>query len=267
MTGLLVPILGGLLLLGLGSIPESTLLEYGFRRRAGQLAAILGGALGMLLLGWLDDKHELSPPVKFGGQLLIAVAVAVSGIRITLFVESLPFSYLVTVLWILTLTNAFNFMDNMNGLCAGVGAICAWTFAWSAAVQGQYLVALLAWLACGALAGFLPYNFPKASSFLGDAGSHLVGYLMAVLAILPHFYEPDAARRWAVIRPLVILGVPLADLVWVVLLRWKRGQPFYIGDTNHLSHRLVKRGWSRAGAVLLIWLFSAALGGVSFFLG
>src|SRR5262249_42501550 len=164
--------------------------------------------------------------------------------------------YTITILWILTVTNAFNFMDNMNGLCAGLGAVGAWYFALSAAAQGQYLVALLALAACGALLGFLPYNFPRASIFLGDAGSHLVGFLLSVLAILPHFYSKQNPRPWAVLSPLFILAVPLIDLGWVVLLRWRAGQPFYIGDTNHLSHRLVRRGCSKPAAVLIIWLMA-----------
>lgn len=245
--------------------PEtSDLLQYGLRRRAAQLVAIFFGAAAMFFLGWLDDKHELKPAVKFSGQLLIAALVAASGVRITLFVPSALFSYAVTILWILTVTNAFNFMDNMNGLCSGLGAICAWQFALSAALQGQYLVASFALMICGALLGFLPYNFPKATAFLGDAGSHLVGFLLAVLAILPHFYSREHQNAWAVLTPLLILAVPLADLVWVVILRWRIGKPFYVGDTNHLSHRLVRRGLSRARAVAMIWLIAAAVGSIGF---
>lgn len=246
--------------------PGMNLLAHGLGRRAVQLATILAGALGMVVLGWLDDKHELRPAVKFGGQLLIAGLVAASGIRITLFVPSAVFSYVVTILWILTLINALNFMDNMNGLCTGLGAIGAWFFALSSGIQGQYLVTLLALLTCGALLGFLPYNFPKASAFLGDAGSHLVGYMLAVLAILPHFYSSEHRHAAAVLSPLLILAVPLVDLVWVVLLRTRMGRPFWIGDTNHLSHRLVRRGLSKADAVLLIWLLAAAGGGLALLL-
>jgi UDP-GlcNAc:undecaprenyl-phosphate GlcNAc-1-phosphate transferase len=235
------------------------LLRYGLGRRALELAGIFLGALGMLWVGWLDDKRELRPRAKFAGQFLIAALVAASGARITLFVPSLIFSYAVTILWILTVINAFNFMDNMNGLCAGLGAIGAYHFALIAAADGQYLVALIAFLTFGALLGFLPYNFPRARAFLGDSGSHLVGYLLAVLAILPHFYSVQHPRRWAVLIPLLVLAVPLVDLVWVVLLRLRIGQPFYQGDTNHLSHRLVRRGFSCTQAVLLIWLAAAAL--------
>ena len=235
------------------------LLEYGLGRRAIELAGIFLGAFGMLWVGWLDDKRELRPRAKFAGQFLIAALVAASGARITLFVPSLIFSYAITILWILTVINAFNFMDNMNGLCAGLGAIGAYHFALIAAADGQYLVALIAFLTFGALLGFLPYNFPRARAFLGDSGSHLVGYLLAVLGILPHFYTVRHPRRWAVLIPLVVLAIPLADLLWVVLIRWRLGQPFYQGDTNHLSHRLVRRGLTRTQAVLAIWLAAAAL--------
>ena len=285
MTGLLVPTLiaclglwvrgGSMSLSGGSDAAQSTehttmrlslvdpgtmyLLKYGLERRAVELAAIFVGALGMLWVGWLDDKRELRPGVKFAGQLCVAALVAASGARITLFVPNVVFSYGVTVLWILTLINAFNFMDNMNGLCAGLGAIGAVHFAILAAQAGQYLVALIAFLIFGALLGFLPYNFPRARAFLGDAGSHLIGYLLAVLAILPHFYTVKHPRRWAVIFPLLILAIPLVDMVWVVALRWRTRQPFYQGDTNHLSHRLVRRGLSRTQAVVLIWIMAESL--------
>ena len=235
------------------------LLQYGLGRRAIELAAIFLGAFGILLVGVLDDKHELRPRTKFAGQLLIAALVAASGTRLTLFVPSVIFSYAVTILWILTVINAFNFLDNMNGLCAGLGAIGAQHFAFIAAADDQYLVALIAFLTFGALLGFLPYNFPRARAFLGDAGSHLVGYLLAVLAILPHFYTVRHPRQWAVMIPLLVLAVPLLDMVWVVVLRWRLGQPFYQGDTNHISHRLVRRGLSRWQAVVVIWVAAEAL--------
>lgn len=236
------------------------LLGYGLGRRAIELAGIFIGALGMLWVGWLDDKHELRPAAKFAGQLCIAGLVAACGVRITLFVPNTLFSYAVTMLWILTVVNAFNFMDNMNGLCTGLGAIGACHFAIIAARDDQYLVALIAFLTLGALLGFLPYNFPRARAFLGDAGSHLVGYLLAVLAILPHFYTLHNPRKWAVLIPLLILGIPLADMAWVVILRCRMRRAFYQGDTNHLSHRLVRRGLTRAQAVLLIWAAAVALG-------
>jgi UDP-GlcNAc:undecaprenyl-phosphate/decaprenyl-phosphate GlcNAc-1-phosphate transferase len=267
MTGLMAALLAGAFV-ALVSRRTSVagLFEYGLSVRAVRLMCLTVGAFGMLFIGLLDDKTELTPAVKFGGQLVVALVVAAAGIRITLFVPSLLFSFGITALWILTVVNAFNFMDNMNGLCAGLGAIGAGWFGLIAAGQGQYLVAAMAFLTTGALLGFLPFNFPRATAFLGDAGSHLTGYLLAVMAILPHYYTHKHPRPWAVLTPLLVLAVPLGDMVWVVLLRWKSGKPFYIGDTNHLSHRLVRRGFTPAQAVALIWLLAAAAGALAFLL-
>ena len=275
LAGILIPLAAGLLLAHSGYYPAidsgawladssaSELLQHGFQRRGWQLLALFAGANGMTLLGFLDDKFELRPRNKFIGQLFIAGLTAVAGIRITLFVDNLFFSYAITILWIITIANAVNFLDNMNGLCAGLGIVATWCIGLQAMTQVHYLVASISFLACGALLGFLPYNFPRASVFLGDAGSHLTGYLLAVLAILPHFYSAQNPHPWAVLSPLLFLGVPLLDLVSVVYIRWRKGQPFYIGDTNHVSHRLVRRGLSPVLAVLLICLLAALLGALA----
>lgn len=265
LTGLLVPLAAAVVALKFGrtEINQAAALDYGLHKRAAQVIAIVAGAIGMTLLGWLDDKHELRPLPKFGGQLAIAALAAASGVRVTLFVPSVVFSYAITILWLLTVINAFNFMDNMNGLCTGLGAIGAFFFGAIAAASGQYLVALIALLMCGALLGFLPHNFPDARAFLGDSGSHLVGYLLAVLAILPHFYTRQHPHPFAVATPLLVLAVPLLDLAWVVLLRTWMKKPFYLGDTNHLSHRLVRAGLSQTRAVLLIWLLAVLLGALA----
>ncbi len=238
-------------------------LSYGLDRRAFQLLAIFAGAAGMVALGAWDDLRELRPSIKFCGQFLIALLVAAAGVRVTLFVPSLLFSYAITILWILTVTNALNFNDNMNGLCGGLGLIAALVFGLLAARSGQYLVGSLAFLTAGALLGFLPYNFPRASVFLGDSGSHLVGFLLAVLAILPHFYSAKLTHpsRLAVFHPLLVLGVPLLDLASVVWIRTRAGKPFWIGDNQHFSHRLVRTGCSRPAAVLIL-LTAAAAGGL-----
>jgi len=183
--------------------------------------------------------------------------------RITLFIHSDIFSYAITILWILTVINAFNFMDNMNGLCAGLGAIGATLFAIIAAANGEYLVATIGFLMCGALIGFLPWNFPNARAFLGDAGSHLVGYLLAVMAILPHFYTRLNPHPLAVLAPLLVLAVPLLDLAQVSGFRTLRRKPFWVGDTNHLSHRLVRAGLSRTRAVLVLWLAAVVIGSLA----
>ena len=238
-------------------------IAHGLDRRAIELGVLALGAVAITLLGWLDDRHELKALPKFIGQILIAIAVASACKRITLFVHSEVFSYAITILWLLTVINAFNFMDNMNGLCAGVGAIGSFIFALVAAANGEYLVAITGFLMCGALAGFLPWNFPNARAFLGDAGSHLVGYLLAVMAILPHFYTRQNPRPLAVLAPLFVLAIPLLDLAQVSLFRTFNKKPFWIGDTNHLSHRLTRMGLNRTRAVLLLWLAAALAGTVA----
>jgi len=262
LTGILLPLGAGAILLKLNVVQVSAAASilHGLDRRAVELGVLALGAVAITLLGWLDDKHELKALPKFIGQLLIAVAVAAACKRITLFVHSDVFSYAITILWLLAVINAFNFMDNMNGLCAGLGALGAFHFALIAAAKGEYLVAITGFLMCGALVGFLPWNFPNARAFLGDAGSHLVGYLLAVMAILPHFYTRQEPHPLAVLAPLLVLAIPLLDLAQVSLFRTLNQKPFWIGDTNHLSHRLTRAGLSQVQAVLILWLLAAVLG-------
>ncbi len=264
LTGILLPLAVGAILLKLGIVKISSagLIVHGIDRRAIELAVLAFGAVAITILGWLDDKHELKALPKFIGQFLIALLVAAASKRITLFVHSEVFSYAITILWLLTVINAFNFMDNMNGLCAGIGAIGAFIFAFIAATNGEYLVAITGFLMCGALVGFLPWNFPNARAFLGDAGSHLVGYLLAVMAILPHFYTKHNPRPLAVLAPLLVLAIPLLDLAQVSLFRTLNKKPFWIGDNNHLSHRLARAGLSRTRAVLLLWLIATIVGAI-----
>ena len=265
LTGILFPLGIGAILLKLDIVKTSaaTAIVHGLDRRAVELAVLALGAVAITILGWLDDKHELKALPKFIGQLLVAVAVAAACKRITLFVHSEIFSYAITILWLLTVINAFNFTDNMNGLCAGTGAIGAFFFALIAAAKGEYLVAITGFLMCGALVGFLPWNFPDARAFLGDAGSHLTGYLLAVMAILPHFYTKQEPHHLAVLAPLLVLAIPLLDLAQISLFRTLNRKPFWIGDTNHLSHRLVRAGLTRTKAVLVLWLIAAVAGALA----
>lgn len=237
-----------------------------FAQQSAALAAILIGAAAMTLLGLLDDKFELKPIIKFTGQLLIAAAVTAAGVHLNIF-ASYPFlNHAVTILWILTVTNAFNFMDNMNGLCAGLGVIAAAFTGSIAVLHGQFPIAMLAFAVGGAALGFLPFNYPRATAFLGDAGSHLIGFLLAVLTIQPDLWTSARPTAVASLGPILLLAVPLWDLVSVILIRTRLGKPFYVGDNNHLSHRLVRRGFSRTAAVALIWLFAILSGGLAFLL-
>ena len=223
------------------------------------LVLLLGGA-GMIALGVRDDKNDLHARWKFLWQVLIALAVALAGMRIKLFLHSPVLSVLVTVIWIVTITNAMNFLDNMDGLCAGLGMVCSFLFAFIAALQDQYFVCVLALAMAGALLGFLPFNFKPASIFLGDSGSHFVGYMLGVLPVLGTFYRPDSPTLLPVLIPLLILAVPLFDMAMVTWIRIRTGQPIYKGDVNHISHRLVRLGLPQSWAVTLIYLITLTLG-------
>jgi UDP-GlcNAc:undecaprenyl-phosphate GlcNAc-1-phosphate transferase len=154
-----------------------------------------------------------------------------------------------------------NFLDNMDGLCTGIGIVCASLFGFIAGMQHEYFVCLLAVALAGALMGFLPHNFKPATIFLGDAGSHFVGYMLAVLPICVTFYRHGKTPTWLpVLIPLLVLAVPLFDLVMVMWIRVRHGQPVYRGDVNHLSHRLVRLGLPQSWAVTLIYLITLTLG-------
>jgi UDP-GlcNAc:undecaprenyl-phosphate GlcNAc-1-phosphate transferase len=211
-------------------------------------------------LGMPDDKEDLHAGVKLAGQILVAFFIALSGLRITVFVDSVVVSYLITMLWIVTIINAMNFFDNMDGLCGGVGLICGAMFGLIAAINGQFFVCVLAMAFCGALLGFLPFNWSPARIFLGDAGSHFVGYMLAVLTILATFYTSSRPTALALIIPIIVLSVPLFDMAAVSVIRAARGQPIYKGDVNHISHRLVRAGLSKPVAVSVIYLITFALG-------
>ena len=261
-TSLIIVISGALLLLQLPILSSDAIdsLNHGFGERGIQIVGIVGGIFMMLGIGLWDDRHQPKPAVKFIIQSLAALLVAACGVRVTLFVDSLVFSYAATWFWILLVVNACNFVDNMNGLCAGLAVISAFFFGLHASSQEHYLVASLAFAICGALLGFLPFNYPRARSFLGDSGSHLIGFMMAVLSILPHFYHEGYPHRHAVLSPLIILGIFLLDFAWIITFRTLNGLPVYTGDNNHLSHQMVRRGMAQHRAVAILWLFQIFLG-------
>jgi UDP-GlcNAc:undecaprenyl-phosphate GlcNAc-1-phosphate transferase len=223
------------------------------------LVLLLGGAL-MVALGLYDDKHDLRAGPKLLGQVVIASLVAAAGMQITVFIANPVVDFALTVLWIVTITNALNFLDNMDGLCAGVGLVCAGLFAFIAGIQGQYFVCLLALALAGALLGFLPFNFKPATIFLGDAGSHFVGYMLAVLPVLGTFYRPGSPTCLPVLIPLLVLAVPLFDMAMVMWQQFRRGGPSSIADANHISHQLVRLGLPQSWAVTLIYLVALTLG-------
>ena len=193
--------------------------------------------------------------MKLFVQAIIAASLVIGfDLRVMSDLGWLP-STALSILWILTLTNSLNFLDNMDGLTTGVAIIVASVFATTAMISGQVFVPICCWLLVGALLGFLPYNFNPASIYLGDAGSTVVGLLLAVFTILTTFADPSLdQRRIGIIAPLVVMAVPLYDTASVMFIRWRTGDAIWAGDRRHFSHRLVRRGMTQRRAVLVIWL-------------
>lgn len=232
---------------------------------------ILAGAFLLHVLGILDDRKNLGPWVKLIVQVLVATSVVLvsdwvdplsdsHGVRI-LTVAGPVVSTIVSVLWLVAITNSFNFLDNMDGLSAGVAAICAMALLGASAGMGQVFVAMCACLVLGSLGGFLVYNYPPAKIFMGDAGSLVVGYLMAVLSSLTTYVSPGAPLPHAIYNlfvPLVLLAVPIYDTVSVLYLRVRERRNPMLGDRRHFSHRLLKRGMSVRAAVWTIYLCTVA---------
>lgn len=227
-----------------------------------ELLAVVVCAFLSLVLGFLDDRKAMKASIKFGGQFLIALAlVLIGGLRITLFIPSDFVSIPLTVLWIMFIFNAINFFDNMDGLAVGTAAIAFALFLAASYFHGQFFVAALCACSLGAALGFWVFNRYPASMFMGDAGSHFLGFLLAVVSIKVSYYNPElAGSRFAVLIPLIFLAVPIFDALAVVWIRLRNGKPFYVGDNNHISHRFQHMGFSRAVSVTLVHLLALTIG-------
>ncbi|MHC5003527.1 MAG: MraY family glycosyltransferase, partial [Planctomycetota bacterium] len=228
--------------------------------------ALLGGLTALHVVGLVDDRRGIGPWPKLLVQVAAATVLAVwFEVRLlTLLPPAL--SVLVTVLWIVAITNAMNFLDNMDGLAAGVAAISATLFLAATLVNHQWFIAATLALLVGSLVGFLVFNFPPAKIFMGDGGSLVVGFLLGVLTARTTYFDPAAesfplgSAWYGVFMPVIVLAIPLYDFVTVTLVRLRQGRSPFVGDQQHFSHRLVRRGLSRRGAVMVIWAATAATG-------
>jgi UDP-GlcNAc:undecaprenyl-phosphate GlcNAc-1-phosphate transferase len=236
------------------------------------LYGLLLGMTLIMLLGALDDIRGLSPRVKLAGQVAAALVLLPLGVQVY-FVTN-PFNghivdvgwlgIPITIFWVVAVTNAVNLIDGLDGLAGGVSCIAALTMAvvgwtqWQVfGAAGQREIIMLALLLAAALLGFLRYNFHPAKIFLGDSGSMLLGYTLAVMAIMGLTKSVTAV---SVLVPLVILGIPLLDTFFAVLRRYHRHRPIFQPDKEHLHHQLLALGLSHRQAVLVIYGISALLG-------
>jgi len=227
------------------------------------------------ILGIVDDRKPLGPFFKLMAMAIPAALMATLGdTRLLTFLDppgTFPvLSVLCTILWFLIVTNAMNFIDNMDGLCGGVSVVASSFFLVAAILSGQWFVASCLALLIGSLLGFLYFNAPPARIFMGDGGSLVVGFMLAFLTARITYVHVSAANPaeqsaslphiHTLLMPVVVLAIPLYDFTSVTLLRLSKGKSPFVGDLNHLSHRLVRRGLSRRAAVFTIAALTAITG-------
>jgi UDP-GlcNAc:undecaprenyl-phosphate GlcNAc-1-phosphate transferase len=276
--GVLLPLAVGQLivwLLAQGVWPEAWLPELVREHRAGltqqlpKLWLLLAAGTSLVILGLLDDLRHLSWQFRLSTQVAVAAVcvLLVEDVCLTLFLPWPWITGLLSVLWIVTLINSFNMLDNMDGLATGVAAITAGLLATVLLMapdphtqQPQWFVAALLLVMTGSFLGFLGHNFPAAKIFMGDAGSYGVGFLLATTTLLATYAGYHQEQRHALLAPLCIFAVPLYDMTTVIAIRLANGKSPFVGDKNHFSHRLVDLGLSKTQAVLTIHLLTATCG-------
>lgn len=253
-----VPYLGGVaIVLAFVVVIGAAAAIYRPYRVYGDLVLVLGVAAGLAIMGLLDDLFGLSPFVRLALEIGAGVAVWRIGSGVDL-PGPTGSDVVVTVLWVVGITNAFNLLDNMDGLSAGVAAIAGLSFFTIAVVHGQYLVAALAIAVSGCALGFLRHNFHPAKIYMGDAGSLFLGFLLAVIGL--RLRLPQAPQSVALFVPILVLGVALFDTTLVTLNRLRHGRNPMNGGRDHTSHRLVWIGIPVPVAVGLVYAVSVSLG-------
>jgi UDP-GlcNAc:undecaprenyl-phosphate GlcNAc-1-phosphate transferase len=249
-----VPYFGGLAVYLAFLVSLALTLEF----RQDVLGLVLGGTL-MVMLGLIDDFGVLKPWPKLIGQLIAVLVLIRSGIRIEIAAFPEWLDLFLTVVWLIGIINAINIIDVMDGMAGGVSVVaCLWLFV-VAVVNQDAMVAVMAAALAGSLLGFLRYNFHPASIYLGDAGSLFVGLMLGALAMLGKYTAVNPA---ALLAPVLILGVPVFDTLFVMYVRWLRGIPAFLGSPDHFALRL--RRWPLSVPQVAVVSYAAALllGGV-----
>src|ERR1044071_4468268 len=228
------------------------------------LTLLIPGTL-VLLLGTYDDLRGANAVVKFVGLGLIATLFYAMGGRIDAL--SIPLagsvhlpailSFVVTVVWLVGIANAFNLIDGLDGLASGAALFSSLVILGVSASSDRALTIVVALVLCGALAGFLRYNFNPASIFLGDSGSLFIGFLLAALSVLG---TQKATTAVAIVVPILAFGVPVVDTAMTMGRRGLRRKPVFEGDNEHIHHMLLARGWSQRRAALVLYGACALFG-------
>ncbi len=252
------PLMGGLAMYAAFSL---VLLAFGPPQHYRELLAIMAGATVLALVGLYDDRFDLGLRPKLLIMVIVALGLVLAGIQVHLFRQwwlDVP----LTVLWIVAIVNAVNFLDNMDGLAAGLTTIAAFYFMMIAFFGGQVLVSSLAAAIFGSSFGFLVYNFNPASTFMGDMGALVLGLVLAVLGIKLTFQVQPLSVTWMI--PILVLALPIFDINLVVLTRLSEGRSPGQAGQDHISHRLRSMGFSPRVTLLILYVFCVLMGGIGF---
>jgi UDP-GlcNAc:undecaprenyl-phosphate GlcNAc-1-phosphate transferase len=191
--------------------------------------------------------------------VLAALVLLSAGVR-TDFLHYAWLNAAVTLLWVVGITNAVNLLDNMDGLAAGVAVVASLVLLLNAWLLGEFFISLVLVALMGTLLGFLVYNWHPASIFLGDCGSLFIGFTLASLTLLERFVTHASSTYFSILMPVLVLAIPIIDTTTVVVIRIREHRPIYVGDSRHLSHRLVSLGMSRPLAVATIYVLALGIG-------
>ena len=234
----------------------------GFMTKINDLLVVVAAVFILHVMGLWDDKKHLGPFVKLAIQFATAfVAAWFADIRVEMFIENKLITTVLSVFWIVLMINAFNFLDNMDGASAGIALIAICILMAAAIRSGQIFVGTIGMVFAGALLGFLIFNFPPAKIFMGDCGSMVVGFFVALLTLRTTYYNPEVGTKlYSVFMPAIVMAVPLYDFVSVTFLRIKQGKSPFVGDTQHFSHRLKRRGLSDRQVALTLYLATLCTG-------
>ncbi|MBC8875449.1 MAG: undecaprenyl/decaprenyl-phosphate alpha-N-acetylglucosaminyl 1-phosphate transferase [Planctomycetes bacterium] len=255
--------------LDIGIVPQFARAHIdGLAQQSAALWTVVGAGTVLMLVGLADDRWGLPWQLRLGTQFAVAATcVTWQDWRLTAFIDIPGVTWLLSVLWIVALVNAFNMLDNMDGLSSGIAAIASGLLATVLltvrapdANGPQLFVGGFLLVLVGALVGFLWHNRPVAKLFMGDAGSYFVGFLIAVMTLLATFASYGTAAQHAVLAPLCVMAVPLYDMLTVLWIRLREGRSPFQADKSHFSHRLVELGLTKGQAVLTIYLTTATCG-------
>ncbi len=252
------PLMGGLAIYGAFAL---SLLLFSPPQHIVELGAVLSGAGMLAIVGLADDRYNLGVVVRLVAQSAAAVVLILAGIQIHLF-NIAPLDMLLTLFWVVGLTNALNFMDNMDGLAAGMAGIAASWFTLLAFNEGLTLVSSLAAALAGSAVGFLIYNFNPASLFMGDMGALVLGFVLAALGIKLEFGTQPLNVTWMV--PILVLAVPLTDTTLVVFTRLREGRSPFQGGKDHSSHRLMSMGFNQRVTLFILYGLAILFGALAF---